>query len=302
MTGVQAVSRLPMTGLEAISEKSSHAWLAVFTAIVCAHLIGTPHIEPIERWTAIACFLCALPLAQGPAGRVLQILGAVLLVRMLVVDWILFANHGFLITYFSLFFAVCAVTRADFWSHGAMFSRTMLALLMGAALLHKLVSPYYMTGNQIADMLLRGDGYTQILATAYDGMADVLLATKTALYELLNDYNLQQVGGSTELPDLGLILLFVIYGMTAVSVFVQGLLEAALIWQRWFGIWLHRLIFCFSLLVYTLRPENIFLSMNLMMGYAMTDERAKGMRLPYIIVIAYLLISHLTGFRPSLIR
>ncbi|MEM9061712.1 MAG: hypothetical protein AAGD13_14725 [Pseudomonadota bacterium] len=284
--------------LKALTDKAPRFWLGLFTVIVCVHLYITPHADALLRWAAIICFVSGLAMAERLLGRALQIAGAIIVVGLLLVDWMLFANHGFLIAYFAVFFAACAITRADFWKQAVWFTRAMMALVMGAALCHKLVSPYFMNGNLLGEMLLSGQFYTRILNQLYGGTIDIVERTREAQAQIHTNYDIQSTIGAVDLPEIGLFLLVVIYAMTMVSVVVQGLLEAALIWRRSFGIWLHRLIFGFSVMVYSLTAENVFLSMNLMMGYALTDEHSRSMRLPYVIFIAYLLISRVLLYRP----
>lgn len=284
--------------LAALEDKNPVAFAALFASIAVAFAVVTEHLPDIPRWALCA----AMPLGVllgGTAGRVFLAIGAGCLLWALGEEWFAMANHGFVIAYFAVFLALVPPGRRDFWSEGVVFARAIMMLLMGVALLQKVTSGYYLSGNQFADMLLGGESYLALLSFLDSSVPGTVSASIMAERALEADFARQAAGGSAALPEPGLILLIAIYGMTWASILFQAGLELALVWHQRCGIWLHRVIFCFTLVVYTLRPENIFLSMNLLMGYALTDGRSRSMRLPYAIAIVLLLVGAVTGFRPA---
>lgn len=296
-----ALPALALPGLGAITAKRPVAFAALFTLIACAFLEETAHLDPLPRFLALALMPAGL-LLGGRAGRACFAGAAACFVFMLWDDWFVMANHGFVITYFTLFLAVTWTTRPDFWVQGEVFARAMLMILMGFALVQKLASAYYMSGNQFADMLLGGESYLALLTLLDPAAAEAVKGALAAEAALAADHALQAAGGAAPLPELPFILLLAIHGMTWGALALQGGLELALVWRERCGIWLHRLIFLFTLTVYTLRPENIFLACNLLMGYALTDERSRAMRLPYVLLIGWFVLSAVAGLRPGLIR
>ena len=284
--------------LGAITQKRPVAFLAIFTAITLTFAYTSPYFSQFERWGLIAALMAGLMFSHQRLGHAAIALGALFLVWTLWSDWYLTANHGFIITYFGVFFAIVGAARADFWEHGVFFSRAILMLLMGFAFLQKISSGYYMSGNQFADLLLDGESYLFVIGMLDSGAFEDVLATTHSAFLLTGDYRTQAAGGAVPMTELSLLLVVMIYGMTYASLVLQGGVEIAIVFLDRFGIWVHRLLFLFTLTVYTLRPENVFLSLNLMMGYALTDERSKAMRLPYVIFIAYFLLTALAGYRP----
>lgn len=288
--------------IQAVMQKAPWVFAGLFALIAFVHVTTTVHIDRTIGWLIIACFGAGLMLPRKSWARWGFALGACGLVWVLLTDWYVMANHGFIITYFAIFLTICWVTHEDFWRHGEGFAQFMLMLLMGLALIQKLASPYYMTGNQFADLLLGGEAFLNLLGLFDPGAQETVLQARESVAALEASHAQQSAGLAAPLPELGLVLLVAIYGMTWISILVQGGLEVALAFRKRCGIWLHRYIFVFSLAVYTLRPENVFLSLNLMMGYALTDPASRSMRPAYVIAILYLLGAQLVGFRPLLLR
>lgn len=286
--------------LRAISERRPIVFEILVVMTIIDMMVGTVHLPYAIRIAVTALAPVSLIIPNRQIGHLIFSAIAALLVYSLINDYYLMANHGFIITYFAVLLVMIWRHRDSYWQHAEFFSRVMLATLMGAALLHKLTSLHYMSGNLMADLILGGQAYTNLLPLLYSDAHSVIAQSVQSKHALINDYDLLKQSGSVPLPSIGLALTALLYAMTYISVLMQGLLEAALIFQRLFGIWLHRLIFLFVLVVYSLRPENVFLSLNCIMGYALTDARSAKMRLPYVALIAYLLVSSLIGFRPAI--
>lgn len=89
--------------------------------------------------------------------------------------------------------------------------------------------------------------------------------------------------------------------LTYAALASQTLIELFILFRKRFGIWTHYAVLLFVLIIYSTRNENVFLSMNLILGFAITDEHTKRARLWYVIGIAYLLIMEMMGLRPGII-
>ena len=287
--------------IEAVATKQPIVFTTLIVMSVFAMTAETAHIAMPLR-VAILLLAPLSLLLPARAGQICFAAVAALLVVALIDDYYIMANHGFVITYFAVLLALIWHDREDYWSGVQLFSRFMLATLMGVALVQKLTSLHYMSGNLMADLILTGQVYVHILPLLDPGVLDSIVGSVKSSDRLMADHAMLAAGAPVALPPLGWLLLGVIYLMTFVSVVMQGLLEYLLVFERRFHFWLHWTIFVFVLAVYSLRPENVFLSLNCVMGYALTDERSAGMRIPYVVLIAYLLISALMGFRPEMLR
>lgn len=278
---------------------------AVFTALVLmVILVGVQELQPIAtplRAAILGFAALSLVLLNSRAGRGCFAVTAALIVFAVAENYFLMANHAFVIAYFAVLLALIWHDQDEYWANVELFSKFMLATLMGVALIQKLTSMHYMSGNLMADLILTGQIYYYILPVLEPNAPEIFVTTIESRDQLMGDHARLSAGQAAALPALGWALLGAIYLMTLASVFMQGLLEYLLIFERRYHIWLHRLIFVFVLAVYSLRDENVFLSLNCVMGYALTDERSAGMRIPYVLLIAYLLITSLLGYRPMVI-
>lgn len=158
-----------------------------------------------------------------------------------------------------------------------------------------------MSGNLIASLILGGDLLVNLLSIIDESILESIRDTQIVIREFSSDYTMQSKGEFAKLPDFGIIVPLFIWTLTIAGLLLQFAIELSIFFHQRLGIWFHRLIFVFTLLVYTMRPENVFLSLNLLMGFALTDERSAAMRLPYVLTITYFLVAAAAGFRPGLI-
>lgn len=89
--------------------------------------------------------------------------------------------------------------------------------------------------------------------------------------------------------------------LTYAALVCQFLMEAALLLRARLGLWVHYGLLFFVLIIYSTRNENVFLSMNCILGYALTDAQTKSVRKFYVLWIFYLLVMELMGVRPGLL-
>ena len=216
-------------------------------------------------------------------------------------DWYRVANHSFVITFigFALFLMVAA-EKEEGEASMRFIARFFLTLLMGLALVQKLLSPYYMSGNLMTDYLLNEPQiFSNLLEVFFPGH-----------HESLHDINLIEREFRAAPPSLTPsaditfqpVILPLALLLTYVSLFWQAFLELCLWLKNWLGIWLHRVIILFVIIIYSTVNENEFLSMNLFFGFAMTDESTKRARMWYVVLAFFLLTIKLVGLRPNLIN
>jgi hypothetical protein len=171
-----------------------------------------------------------------------------------------------------------------------------LTALMGLALVQKLASPYYMSGNLIGDYILTGQMFKNLITIAYPDWVNVVHENNAAIREL---GSLSPAAGNSVSLLVPAGITAVIMVLTYTSLAAQFLMEAALLLRTRLGKWVHYALLLFVLIIYATRNENVFLSMNCILGYAMTDEQTKSVRVFYVIWIFYLLAMELMGVRPG---
>ena len=171
-----------------------------------------------------------------------------------------------------------------------------LAALMGLALIQKMSSPYYMSGNLIGDYILTGQMFKNLITVAYPDWVNVVHENVAAGRELAVIE--PQTGNAVDLAvPAGITVL--IMGLTYTSLVSQFLMEAALLLRARLGIWVHYALLLFVVIIYSTRNENVFLSMNCILGYALTDDKTKSVRKFYVIWVFYLLVMELMVVRPG---
>lgn len=286
--------------LETVVERPP--WLLrvlVALAMLC-HLAGpyTPQFQLLYAAMA-ALFLLALAADDARTGRAIWLLATALFLFNLGWHYTRAANHEFVLAYFAVLAAILWRPEADVWAQAARFSAFLFGLMMGLALLQKLASPYYMSGDLLGQFLLQRTIYGNITPLLFDGVPAAARESMAARDALMADYA-ASAGGAVPLPPIDPGLKRMALAMTWVSLLFQGAVEVGLLFRRRAGIWLHYGIFLFVLTIYAMRPEHVFIALSCLMGYAMTDARSKGMRLPYAIMIAWLLLTYVFDYRPAI--
>ena len=206
------------------------------------------------------------------------------------------ANHGFMIAYIGLALLISCAAEKD----GAVLMQRaavlLLSILMGLALIQKLVSQYYMSGHLIGSYLATGQMFKVLLSFVIPDWFQIVKDNLDAEKTLIGQAATTSV--SVTIPPLvqGLAVI-----LTYTALASQALMEVFILARRRFGIWTHYAVILFVLIVYATRNENVFLSMNLILGYAMTDEATKSARIWYVIGVFYLLTMQMTGLRPGII-
>ncbi len=280
-----------------VGNRQMETAVILFTAIACTFVTSK---EYTSAW--IAVLIPVLGLVACTTERVDLRFGALLgmVATLAVIVWVnyyVIANHGFMLMWsgMALVLAVACDTPRD----GVILRRNaalLLGLLMGLALVQKLTSPYYMQGELLGDLLIEGEMFANALGLVVPGWADMLAGYRAAGQNLMA----RPEAGMARVAVPALVTGLAV-AMTWTSLAAQAVLEVLILLRARVGIWLHVAVIGFVLLVYATRPENVFLSVNGLLGYAMTDESTRRARLWYVVLVGYLLITQWVGVRPWLI-
>lgn len=221
----------------------------------------------------------------------------VLLGLMVWVNYYASANHGFMIFWIALALTLaCATEAAEQEQTLRRNAGILLGLLLGFALVQKLRADFYMDGDLLGGLLLKGEIYRNALGLILTDWPVKLVQYHGAAQTLL----LRPDAGYIDIAVPGLVL-WLAGAMTLGALIAQGGLEVALLFRRRLGWLFHALLLGFVALVYSTRDENIFLSMNCLLGYCLVEEDTKAARPIYALAIFYLLLASTIGLRPWII-
>lgn len=269
----------------------------LFTAIACVFVMSKDYTSV---WVAV--LVPVLGLAACTTDRRALRFGAVLgmvaaLAAIVLANYYVIANHGFILVWSGL--ALCLALACDAPRDLMILRRNaamVLGLLMGLALVQKLTSGYYMQGELLGDLLVQGEMYANALGLVIPGWGDVVAGYRATGAGLMAE----PAAGSAVVVVPALVTGLAV-AMTWASLAAQAVLEVLILWRARAGIWLHVAVIGFVLLVYSTRPENVFLSVNGLLGYAMTDETTARARVWYVVLVGWLLITQVVGVRPWVI-
>lgn len=264
--------------------------IACFAAITFAFFATKDYIPFAARLIAPLVLFLALAVPAARDRAVLIFWASLACLANVMSNWYVTANHGFMITFIG--FALCIALAAEDRRVMARAAVLLISVLMGLALIQKLVSPYYMSGNLIGSYLASGQMFKVGLSFVVpDWFASV-------------DYNVAQhralaIDPTLEGVDLVIppLVAFLALPLTYAALLSQAGLEVMVLMRARLGLWTHYAVMAFVLIIYATRNENVFLSMNLILGYAMTDDTTASARLWYVLGIFYLLAMELMGLR-----
>jgi len=271
-----------------------HTLLILFSAIVFIFFTTKYYIPTVFRFILPWVLLIMITTNLRRTWCWTLILATVMLVINVYVNYYHSANHGFMIAYIGLALLI-AISANDevLMQKMALY---FLTVLMGLALVQKLASPYYMSGNLIGDYILTGQMFKNLITVVYPDWVNVVHENNAAIREL---GGLPASKGRSVALAVPAGFTVLIMALTYTSLATQFLMEAALLLRARLGVWVHYALLFFVLIIYTTRNENVFLSMNCILGYAMTDAQSKSVRKFYVIWIFYLLTMELMGVRPG---
>lgn len=269
----------------------------LFTAIACVFASSK---EYTAVWVSVlvpvlGLIACTTDRAVVRFGALLAMAAA--LAVIVLANYYVIANHGFMLLWAGL--ALCLAAACDAPRDLVILRRNaalLLGLLMGLALVQKLTSTYFMQGELLGGLLVQGEMFGNALGLGVPGWGEMLVGYRAASEALMAE---PAPGSAAMVVPAAVAVLAVV--MTWTSLAAQAVLEVLILLRARVGIWLHVAVIGFVLLVYSTRPENVFLSVNGLLGYAMTDETTAAARIWYVVLVGWLLITHLVGVRPWMI-
>lgn len=274
-----------------VEEQYFKTLLILFAAIIIVFSHESPSVPSYFRML-LPWLLFGLIFSRERTIRIVLLTAiSTILATCVAIGYFSIANHGFILTYvaLSLLIAVSSkdvnedsIRTSSFW---------LLALLMGIALIQKLLSPYYMSGNLMADFVLTGIIQTNLLAVSVPDWQSVLEQNVAARAELSNAIPPISNSIAVVIPPVIGVLAWI---LTYASILLQFLIEVALIMRRRWGLWVHYLVLAFVFIVFISVKEFVFLSANCFLGYALTDEKTKSVRMWYVLFVFYFLSLKLT--------
>lgn len=269
----------------------------LFTAIACVFVWSKDYTA---AWVSVLVPVLGLVACttDRAANRFAAVSGmAAALAVIVLANYYVIANHGFVLLWAGL--AISLASACDTPRDLVILRRNaalLLGLLMGLALLQKLASAYYMQGELLGGLLVQGEMFANALGLVVPGWGEMRAGYNGAAAEIMSRPVADQA--AMAVPAVVTKLAVV---MTWASLAAQAVLEAMILWRARVGIWLHVAVIGFVMLVYATRPENVFLSINGLLGYAMTDDTTARARVWYVVLVGWLLITQLVGVRPWLI-
>jgi hypothetical protein len=204
------------------------------------------------------------------------------------------ANHGFMLIWVGLGIAIaCACEPPRDEVVLGRNAAVLLGILMAFALVQKLRAPHYMHGDLLGGLILQGDIYFNLISAWLPEWPGLVGDYQDSAARLMEEPRAASVAIAVPASIVALA-----WRMTVVSLLAQAVLELLILFRAQVGMLLHLAILGFVLVVYSTRPENEFLAINCLLGYAMTDEKTAAARPWYVVAVVYLLGSIMIGVRP----
>lgn len=281
-----------------VTENHIHTLLILFSAIVFVFFTSKDYIPFASRLFA-PFLLLFLVTTKDPQVRVVLLFAIVLTMALnLWANFFVTANHGFMIAYIGLALMFACASGPMGSVIIARAAVMLISILMGLALIQKFVSPYYMNGTLIGGYLANGQMFKTLISVVIPEWTQIVHKNLEAQKTLMALQPAAVATVSVIVPPFVQTLALVLTYAALVS---QAALELCILLRGRLGNWAHYAVMAFVLIIYSTRNENVFLSMNLILGFAMTDEATKSVRLWYVLGIAYLLIMEMMGLRPGII-
>lgn len=273
-----------------------HTLVLLFSTVVFVFFTTKDYIPMGARFVMPALLILLVTVREMRLRAILLIWVVLGLASNVYANFYVTANHGFMITYIGLALLISCSARengAVLMQRSAVF---LISILMGLALIQKLVSGYYMSGNLIGTYLATGQMFQNLLSLLVPDWLQMVQDNLAAQKALIADAGVTSVAISVPPVVQGIAIV-----LTYVALASQAGLEVIILMRRRFGVWTHYSVLAFVLIIYSTRNENVFLSMNLILGYAMTDDASKSVRIWYVIGVFYLMAMQMMGLRPGII-
>lgn len=281
-----------------VIEEHIRTLLILFSAIVFVFFTTKDYI-PFAARLVVPFLLLMLVVATELRQRFSLLLWITLGLGLnVVLNFYVIANHGFVIMYIGIALMVACASGEDASKNISRAAVFLISILMGLALIQKLISSHYMSGDLIGSYLANGYIFKTLISLVDSSWPRTVHQNLAAQKALMSVAPSATASMAVTIPP-AIQILAVILTWTALA--SQVMIEACVLLRNKLGVWAHYAIMLFVLIIYSTRNENVFLSMNLILGYAITDETTKSARLWYVIGIAYLMIMEAMGLRPGII-
>lgn len=281
-----------------VTEEHIRTLLILFSAIVFVFFTTKDYI-PFAARLIVPFLLLLLVTATDMRLRFSLLLWITLgLALNVVLNFYVIANHGFVILFIGIALMVSCASGAEASKNMSRAAVFLISILMGLALIQKLISTHYMSGDLIGSYLANGYMFKTLISLVDPSWPQTVHQNLAAQRALMDMPPAATATMAVTIPPAIQVLAIL---LTWAALASQVMIEACVLLRNKLGVWAHYAILLFVLIIYSTRNENVFLSMNLILGYAITDDTTKSVRLWYVIGIAYLMIMEAMGLRPGII-
>lgn len=280
-----------------VRERQMETATALYAAIATGFVASSDYLAV---WIAVAIPVLGLvgSTTNKAAVRFGALLGISVVLGLIVLSqYYAIANHGFMLVWCG--FALTLAAACDAPRDVQILRRNaamLLGILMAVALIQKVASAYYMQGELLGGLLIDGEIFANLLNLVVPDWHDTVTGYQSAGKALMA--HPEASGAAIAVPAL---VSWLALRMTWSSLVAQAVLEGLILFRVRAGMILHVAVIGFVLMVYSTRNENVFLSVNCLLGYAMTDEATRAARPWYVVLVLYLLTASLLGLRPWVI-
>lgn len=290
--------RFTRSAADFATERHIETLLICFSAIVFVFFTTKDYIPMVARFFVPFLLVSLLTVPEMRSRAVLLFWINVGLALNVVLNYYVIANHGFMILYIGIALMIACSSEKRASEIVEMAAVLLLSILMGLALIQKLVSTHYMSGSLIGTYLLNGHMFKTLISLVYPPWPQVVADNLSAQQGLMGQAPSARASVGVAVPAFVPVLALV---LTWAALLSQATIEVFILLRSRFGLWTHWIIMAFVLIIYSTRNENVFLSMNLILGYAMTTEDTKIARPWYVLGIAYLMIMEAMYLRPGIL-
>jgi hypothetical protein len=280
------------------TEEHIRTLLILFSAVVFVFFTSKDYI-PFAARLVVPFLLLMLVTATNMRQRFNLLLWITLGLGLnVVMNFYVIANHGFVIMYIGIALMVACASGEDASKNISRAAVFLISILMALALIQKLISPHYISGELIGSYLANGYMFKTFISLFDPSWPQTVHQNLAAQRALMDVAPAATASMSVTIPPAIQVLAIL---LTWAALASQVMIEACVLLRNKLGVWAHYAIMLFVLIIYSTRNENVFLSMNLILGYAITNEQTKSVRVWYVIGVAYLMIMEAMGLRPGII-
>ena len=231
---------------------------------------------------------------------IIWLLTSIFLALNLYFNYLHTSNHLFIATYFSWIVTLILISKDDFEEALRISSKYLLVLVMGMALIHKITSPEFYSGNFISYEYLLGLRSFFPIMLLWPNFNIYIEENRSIFAEIVSknfdDENVYTVvyPGEEFFIFTKILSYLTIFYEAIVTIFL-------LIYPRYRRL-THILLISFIWFTYIYTNENSFFSMLCILGYVISYEDQKKFRALYILTIILMLSMDVISFRPGFLE